>query len=174
MREDHAPMDPAPKAVSSSSRIALSAIVAVALAAGLYHLGSGVAERRARLVELAAHLRPRLIVRELDGHGKTLVELGRNLAREIGRRLADEKGRIEGYGKLLRSYSYSHVLERGFAVVRDAEARLLTSAAAAQPGMGLGIEFRDGTIAASVDGARPARLKPRPARGGDDPQGSLL
>jgi exodeoxyribonuclease VII large subunit len=138
-------------------------------------LSAGVVERRARLNETVAHLRPRLLARELDGHGKALFELGRGLAREVRRRLVDERGRIESYGKLLRSYSYAQVLERGFAVVRDAEARLLTSAAAAKPGLGLAIEFRDGSVAATVGGSSSAAPKPRPAKGGgDDPQGSLL
>jgi hypothetical protein len=39
MREDPTPMEPAPRAVSTSTGIALTAIVGVALAAGLYHLG---------------------------------------------------------------------------------------------------------------------------------------
>jgi hypothetical protein len=42
MREDHAPV-PAPRAVSGTTGIALTSIVAVALAVGLYHLGLLVA-----------------------------------------------------------------------------------------------------------------------------------
>jgi exodeoxyribonuclease VII large subunit len=136
-------------------------------------LGAGVSERRARLAEVAAHLRPRLLAREIEAYRKTLADLGHGLGRELRRRLSDARTRVEGHGKLLASYSYERVLERGFAVVRDAKARLLTSVAAAKPGLGLRIEFRDGTAAATVDGIAPPRKRPR-ATPDDEPQGSLL
>jgi exodeoxyribonuclease VII large subunit len=137
-------------------------------------LGAGVSERRARLAEVTVHLRPRLLAREIEAHRKTLADLGHGLGRELRRGLSDARTRVESHGKLLASYSYERVLERGFAVVRDAKARLLTSVAAAKPGLGLRIEFRDGTAAATVDGTAPPRKRPRAATADDEPQGSLL
>jgi len=89
---------------------------------------------------------------------------------------------LENAGKLLDSFSYKHVLERGFVLVRDAEDRPVTRAAAVAPGMRLALGFADGTVPAVAEGggARPAGAKPAAAGkghkggGGTEPQGSLL
>ena len=89
---------------------------------------------------------------------------------------------LENAGKLLDSFSYKHVLERGFVLVRDAADRPVTRAAAVAPGMRLALGFADGTVPAVAEGggARPAGAKPAAAGkghkggGGTEPQGSLL
>ncbi len=131
-------------------------------------------ELRARLAEAAALLRPRLLRAEIEGLGRTVAELGRDLAREIGRALGDAETRLVSGAKLLESYAYERVLERGYAVVRDRRARVVTSVAAARPGTGLAIEFRDGEARATVDRAPVDREGPK--GGGDDggPQGKLF
>jgi exodeoxyribonuclease VII large subunit len=74
---------------------------------------------------------------------------------------------------LLDSYSYEHVLKRGFALVRDAADSPLTSAAALSAGMPVALQFHDGRVGAIVEGDAPA-----PRKGGAKPakptQGSLL
>jgi exodeoxyribonuclease VII large subunit len=131
-------------------------------------LGGLVAEGRARLAQAGALLRPRLLRHEIEGLGARLAELGRGLGREGQRALADARGRLSSADKLLASYAYERVLERGYAVVRDAEARLVSRAKATRPGMGLEIEFHDGRAAATVDGASARR---RPRSGGGDTGG---
>ena len=136
-------------------------------------LGASVTERRARLAEAAAPLRPRLLAAELRRLDQVLSDRARAFAREIGRHLGDLERRLTAQAKLLASYSYAQVLERGYAVVRDADERVIASAAAARAGAQVSIEFKDGRRGARLgDGARPAPAK-RGAK--DDPdQGSLI
>jgi exodeoxyribonuclease VII large subunit len=108
------------------------------------------------------------------------------LERDFQRLRRDAGTRLEHLVKLLRSYSYEGVLERGYAVVRTA-GEVMTRAAGAKPGQGIEVQFRDGRIAAVIGQggggaagpAQPAKppAKPRAkakAGNGDDPQGSLL
>ena len=91
--------------------------------------------------------------------------------------------------KLLESYSYKGVLERGFAVVRDAAGVPVTAAGMLSPGDGISLSFKDEGRAEAVvstvgtgGGSPPARKNPAtqkktPVKRGappDDTQGSLL
>ncbi len=80
---------------------------------------------------------------------------------------------LEKSGALLESYSYEHVLKRGFALVRDAADAPLTSAAALSAGMSVALQFHDGRVGAVVEGGEPAPRKgaAKPAK---PTQGSLL
>ncbi len=107
--------------------------------------------------------------RSLDGLAPRLERLAR-------RRADDERRRLGQLGGLLESYSFRRVLERGYAVVRDASGAAVTAAAATAPGQDVSIEFRDGRVGAVIAG-RPAAGKRGAARRGgkdDDKQGSLL
>ncbi|MDH3196075.1 MAG: exodeoxyribonuclease VII large subunit, partial [Hyphomicrobiales bacterium] len=83
------------------------------------------------------------------------------LTRTIGR----NRDRLAQAGRLLGSYSYQSVLERGFALVRGADGTMIRSAAAIVAGDHLSIRFADGEVGAVADGsdtgtsARPARRK---------------
>jgi exodeoxyribonuclease VII large subunit len=63
------------------------------------------------------------------------------------------QARLERAGQLLAALSYHGVLARGFALVRAEEGQPLRSAAAVSPGMRLDIEFADGHVHATTDGA---------------------
>ena len=87
--------------------------------------------------------------------------------------------RVDQLGKLLESYSFHSVLNRGFALVRDQDGQPVLAAAATSAGQTIGIEFADGRIGAQVtdSAGRPARVAapPPPRRqGGSGNQGSLL
>jgi exodeoxyribonuclease VII large subunit len=58
--------------------------------------------------------------------------------------------RLDGIGQLLASLSHKNVLERGFALVRDASGHLVRLAGDAQAAGQVELEFRDGRVAASV------------------------
>ncbi len=102
-----------------------------------------------RLDNGAAHLRPKLL-------------------RDLIDRRADA---LANCAALLDSYSYEHVLKRGFALVRDQDEQPLTSAAALSSGMPLTLQFHDGRARALVDGgsASPKRKTQKPEK-----QGTLL
>ncbi|MBI5162435.1 MAG: exodeoxyribonuclease VII large subunit, partial [Magnetospirillum sp.] len=69
---------------------------------------------------------------------------------------------------------YRSVLERGYAVVRGADGRPVSSSAAAHAGAHWAVEMRDGTVGVVVDASAPP-APPRKGRDrGDGRQGSLL
>jgi len=72
---------------------------------------------------------------------------------------------LSGLSQLLGALSYRGVLERGFALVRDAEGRPLRRAAAVEAGVRLEIEFADGRVTADAvaPGATPSAPSPAPA-----------
>ena len=85
---------------------------------------------------------------------------------------------VDQLGKLLESYSFHSVLQRGFALVRDQDGHPVLAAAETRAGDTLSIEFADGRVGAKVtDGAgttpRPAAA-PKRRDGGSGNQGSLL
>ena len=120
-------------------------------------LGSGLQARGAWLREVAAVLRPRLIAREVARHGRERGEMAQRLSAAFARGLRETEIRLRAQAKLLESYSYRHVLHRGYAVVRDERARPLTEAPAVRPGLGLRIEFHDGIAEATARGAPRTR-----------------
>ncbi len=76
---------------------------------------------------------------------------GRLAAASPQRRVETESQRLLGLWKRLQAASPASVLNRGFAIVRDADGRPITHAAALEAGMRIGLEFGDGRGAARVE-----------------------
>jgi exodeoxyribonuclease VII large subunit len=76
---------------------------------------------------------------------------GRLAAAGPQRRVEAESQRLLGFWKRLQAASPASVLNRGFAIVRDAQGRPVTRAAVLQAGERIGIEFGDGRGAARVE-----------------------
>ncbi|MEZ5832536.1 MAG: exodeoxyribonuclease VII large subunit [Dongiaceae bacterium] len=112
-------------------------------------IGAAIERSGRRLDNATAHLRPKLL-------------------RDLIERRSDA---LESCVALLESYSYEHVLKRGFALVRDEHDEPLTSAAALSPGMAISLQFHDARARATVDGssAAPKRKPSKPQK-----QGTLL
>ncbi len=136
-----------------------------------------LARRSDAATALYQRLRPHLVARRLQEGAARNADLAARLAAAGGRAVAETRRRLQAIGGLLESYSYQRVLERGFALVRDAAGQPVTAAAQAPTGTRLGIRFHDGDVAATVTGstAAPAvkRKKPSDAPSGGS-QGSLL
>lgn len=109
----------------------------------------------------------------------------RNLAREVqelkraaDRLLVRKRDRLTTAGKLLDSYSYERVLDRGFALITGADGSPILSAAQLSPGDDVSLRLKDGERAARISGGsavpKPSRQSKKTASDGDDPQGSLL
>jgi exodeoxyribonuclease VII large subunit len=77
------------------------------------------------------------------------------------RRVADGRARADARGALLESYSFARVLERGFALVGDADGRPVTSRAQAVAAGAVALRFGDGSVAARVEGDAPVPGRPR-------------
>jgi len=136
------------------------------------------------------------IRRAITQDNRTAEALGVRLGAAWPRYLDLRADRLSGAGKLLESYSYKGVLERGFVLVRDADGNPVLSADALATGDTIDLAFRDDRhVAATVAGsaapgarqsspraaspagapARSAAKKPasKPAKP-DDSQGTLL
>ncbi|HZR59938.1 MAG TPA: exodeoxyribonuclease VII large subunit [Xanthobacteraceae bacterium] len=111
-----------------------------------------------------------------------ITGLAERAERAVGVMLDRCAARYERAGQLLPAFSYRGVLQRGFALVRDAERRPLRSAAAVSTGMRLDIEFADGRVGATAGDTHvtPAAAPAPPFRrrrrrsSGDEGQGSLF
>ena len=142
-------------------------------------LSAGVEQRRAGLGVVATGLRTSLIEGRLEQHRERVNRAGLGLERDFTRLGRDARSRLEQLAKLLRSYSYEGVLERGYAVVRSA-GQVMTRAAGAAAGQGIEVQFSDGRLAAVIGEGGAAPVKPPKAKPktkvktGDDPQGTLL
>ncbi len=89
---------------------------------------------------------------------------------------AELSARLETAGRLLESYSYERVLERGFALVLDGAGKPVSSAVAAAKHSELNLKFADGAVSVTTSSApRMPPKKPRALKKADDAQqGTLL
>jgi exodeoxyribonuclease VII large subunit len=147
------------------------------------HLGlrNWVHQRGSRLGESAGRLKAfgaalsRLVARDRAQTGSLGPRLDRCVASYVERLGRD----LAGCGKLLDSFSYERVLERGFVLATDAAGRPVPAAAETRQGMSLKLRFHDGTAGAVVtESPSPKRAqseKPeKPAKPASSKQGSLL
>ncbi len=132
--------------------------------------------------------------------GRFLTHIGRerlqlaSLMRHADSALQNAMGRrkaaVIAQDRVLQSLSYKNVLKRGYAVIQDADGRLLTRATEVASGQALAIQFADGAVSATAgdtgelasavppaapQAASPAPKKkvPKPAPDGTE-QGSLF
>jgi exodeoxyribonuclease VII large subunit len=107
------------------------------------------------------------IVREREA----LVRHGGQMRRCLARLLLDRRNGLENCSKLMASLSYHSVLQRGFALVRDAADKPLRAASATRPGQAVTIQFHDDRVGAVIGHGGGPRRK---SGGGPTGQGSLF
>ena len=125
----------------------------------------GIATRAAKLKE------PKALVAELKSRIETN---GKSMYLSARRSLKDEQARLGRLGDLLESVSFKRILQRGYAVVRDAAGVPVISAAATAPGQAVSIEFSDDTVGAVIEGGTPRKRPKRSKKSENDEQGTLL
>ncbi|MGB3808598.1 MAG: exodeoxyribonuclease VII large subunit [Parvibaculum sp.] len=134
--------------------------------------------KRARLHRIEGKLGTQLIRFRIADGKKRLGQLDARAIAAERRHLTDLGRRLDGMGKLLESYSYQGVLERGFAVVRAGDGKPVRGSAGRKPGEALSIEFAaQDKLGVVVSGDAPlaAPARPRKKQSEDTgPQGSLL
>ncbi len=81
---------------------------------------------------------------------------------------------LAGLAALMRSLDHHQVLNRGFALVRRADGKLVNAAAMAPPGTLLAIEVAQGSIAARVERPAAVPVRAAPATQDNKPQGQLF
>lgn len=126
-----------------------------------------LAERRARFER--SILSPALLAQQVQAQQARVLNAGTRLARAAATQFDRRSAHLDGLGRLLHTLSYQATLSRGYAVVRDADAQLVTDSKTAQAAGRLSIEFADGQIAVTT--AAPVSRKPQKAPGG---QGTLF
>ena len=106
---------------------------------------------RARLERLSGRLSLNAVTTTMGNDRKRLTDLGQRNARAL-LRIADFKTqKLESTVKLMTSLSYKSVLQRGFALVRDAKGAAVYSASAVKPAQQLAVEFADGSVGVRED-----------------------
>ena len=102
-----------------------------------------------------------------------MTELDRRGGAVVSQHIKEAENRWGRFADLLESYSFERVLERGYAVVLDENARPVTAAAVLNPKDAVEIKFADGSKNAIITAvpAEPMKAKPGPP---DKRQGNLL
>jgi exodeoxyribonuclease VII large subunit len=142
-----------------------------------------------RLARTGSRLTPGTLQHRLSRAGERLAAVHARAGQALHNRLAVRRRGLDGTGKLLVSLSYQSALARGYALVRDADGRMVRRAQPLSPGAGVSIEFVDGRVAAEIKGGSGPtpgvsselpqdpgikRARPKPAPGGRGGQGSLF
>jgi len=131
------------------------------LSASLRHLGQN---KRLRLATAAAKLSPKMLTDEMRHARARLTPCADRLQPALRRIIVTRGNELTSLGKLLDSYSYKGVLDRGFSLVVDDQGHIVRSKSAVRPGQLLAVEVADGQFGASVSGAPVQRKKPRPPK----------
>ena len=121
----------------------------------------------------AARLRPAVLSADLDRSRARVAEIEPRLRAAMGRYLDRSHQGLDNFAGRLATHSERHesLLARGYVVVRDAVARVVTESAAITAGAPLDLEFHDGRVGVTA-GSKP---RPRTRRTAVDPgQGSLF
>ncbi|MFB9949830.1 exodeoxyribonuclease VII large subunit [Rhizobium puerariae] len=163
-------------------------LLADRLGRGEHYLERQLLRERGRVARFEASLNalPARLAGQLQRERQHLAALARQADTAISHRLVRSRSAIVAQDRVLQSLSYTNVLKRGFAVIRDEDDRPLTRAADVGTGRIVSMQFADGRVAAVTGqegeaGERPAALpqpkrrtqKPEPS--GDAPkQGSLF
>jgi exodeoxyribonuclease VII large subunit len=114
-----------------------------------------LAKKRARFDDRAARLNPVLLAVPGARRRERLEGLVHRAVQGYAAGLGRMRGRLETLAPLLRSLSHKSVLERGFALVRDSDGKMVRRAAALEErAASLEIEFADGRIQTHYSGVR--------------------
>src|SRR6266851_5560828 len=136
------------------------------------------ADRRLRAarhsLDLAgARLRPAVLSADLDRSRARIAEVEPRLRAAMGRFIDRNHHALDNFAGRLATHSERHesLLARGYVVVRDAVARVVTEAATISAGAPLDLEFHDGRVGVVAG----SRARPRTRRSATAPgQGSLF
>ena len=137
------------------------------------------------LQSLGRLLRPDLLAQDVDRAAIRARDLEARMERSYASLLERCRRDLAAQNRLIESLSYTQVLKRGFALVRDADGAPVTAAVSAKPGAFWDVEFHDGEVGVQVAGPRSktvkssvkgaeAKAKPPKRKQQDKRQGTLL
>ncbi|MDX2289438.1 MAG: exodeoxyribonuclease VII large subunit [Hyphomicrobiaceae bacterium] len=132
--------------------------------------------RRALWERQASRLRPLALAQRVARGREVLLGLKNRARQAIAAQFDARRLALEAQGKMLGSLSYQGVLDRGFALVRDARGQTVRRAADLDPADLIEIELGDGRVGARVTGKSSAGGRPgdvrEPASDGDERRAS--
>ena len=143
-----------------------------------------VDRKRIALTRIAARLRPEALPADLRRRRQRLRDIAVRARPALNRVHERKSDRLAAAGKLLRTLSHEATLERGFALVRAEDGKLIRNTGAANKAAHMTLTFADGDMVAAplTDGPPPKSAKasqteetkpPKTAPKGSD-QGSLF
>lgn len=113
-------------------------------------LPASLMRKEQQLALLAAGLRPQLLLADIGKALERLNEWDHRLLNAGERLLAMKEEKLQNLAFLLESVNYQSVLKRGFALVKNGQGALVTSAAQAKAEETVSILFKDGEIRAKI------------------------
>jgi len=114
------------------------------------------------LQAIGPKLSPGALRAELDHWRARFEPAALRLQGAVGLQLSERRAALTQAGKLLVSLSYRNVLARGYAVIKDADGKLVNQREGLMPGDSVAIEFADGEVGATIAGSPAMKKKPRP------------
>jgi exodeoxyribonuclease VII large subunit len=144
-------------------------MVAARLPRALQSVSQG---KRVQLAERTAALRPQALRQMIAQKHDILQRVVGDLSSAPARHIERWRDRIDGLKRLLDTLGYEATLERGFAVVRNADGAILSTVKAAKGAGTLDIQFKDGYFHA--DAARMVKKPKTKAKKDPDDQGNLF
>lgn len=103
-------------------------------------------QRRERLNAMARQIRPAPLLNRLAQRRSEFLRVGQNLdARFVGL-ITSTSERLVRNDRLLQTLSYQSVLERGYAVIRNADGKPIKGVARVKSGTALQLQMRDGEL----------------------------
>lgn len=134
-------------------------------------------DHAATLAHATARLRPEPLRADLERAGREVDRLGTLLRADLDRLLDRVDDHVGREGRMLESCSHKSVLNRGFALVRDAAGKVVADPRGVPAGAAWSVEFRDDQrVAVTVGDAAPdatdAPAPPPPAEPPSKPRKS--
>ncbi|ACA20345.1 exodeoxyribonuclease VII, large subunit [Methylobacterium sp. 4-46] len=143
-------------ALGEAARAAQGRLARLLQALGRHPPALHLARARARLAGIDH--RPRHALERLIAvRAERLNGVAQRLAQAESRDLERRRARFAAASGLFDSLNYRAVLQRGYALVLDAEGRPVAEAEAARAAGRITVEFQDGKVGAVVEGAPPRR-----------------
>ena len=127
---------------------------------------------RLALVQRTAALDPQRLADRMAQHRDRLDDRAARLSGPAKSILSQSREKLQALARTLSAVSHHTTLARGYAVVRDGDGQVRTSAAGIAAGTILDLQFQDGHVTAAA-GKPPAKSRPKRQRD-DDSQGNLF
>lgn len=109
-------------------------------------LPANLARKEQQLQLLVAHLKPQILLGDISKAQERTAELQGRLQSAWMRYAGNREDKLRALASLLESVNYKKVLARGFALVKDASGKLVTTAAQAKKSEALVVTFQDGEV----------------------------